>query len=139
MTSNAGASRLGKKMMGFGERNLDEEVLKEAVKHTFQPEFRNRLSRIIYFRGIDEEMAERIAKKKLDELKEKLLKKEVELSRHNLLAHRLVLLLYVFLHIHSYQIGLKQFLILLQVLLQTLFFLLLLVPQIKSLPKVFTR
>ena len=80
MTSNAGASRLGKKMMGFGERNLDEEVLKEAVKHTFQPEFRNRLSRIIYFRGMDEEIAERIAKKKLDELKEKLLKKEVEIS-----------------------------------------------------------
>lgn len=80
MTSNAGASRLGKKMMGFGERNLDEEVLKEAVKHTFQPEFRNRLSRIIYFRGMDEEMAERIAKKKLGELREKLLKKEVELS-----------------------------------------------------------
>lgn len=80
MTSNAGASRLGKKMMGFGERNLDEEVLKEAVKHTFQPEFRNRLSRIVYFRGMDEEMAERITEKKLNELKEKLSAKQVQLT-----------------------------------------------------------
>lgn len=80
MTSNAGASRLGKKMMGFGERDMNQEVLKEAVKHTFAPEFRNRLSRIIYFNGMDNEMAARITEKKLNELKMRLKDRQVQLE-----------------------------------------------------------
>lgn len=80
MTSNAGASRLGKSRIGFGSGAVNTDALMEAVKQTFQPEFRNRLSRIVLFRGMDEAMAERITGKKLSELQEKLLARNVELA-----------------------------------------------------------
>ena len=51
-----------------------------AVKRTFQPEFRNRLSRIVLFCGMDEKMAERITGKKLRELSDKLLARKVKLT-----------------------------------------------------------
>ena len=54
------------------------DALTDAVKQTFQPEFRNRLSKIVLFRSMDDEMAERITDKKLKELSEKLAAKKVE-------------------------------------------------------------
>ncbi|MCI9219221.1 MAG: AAA domain-containing protein [Lachnospiraceae bacterium] len=80
MTSNAGASRIGKHGIGFQGRDTGSEILLEEVKRIFQPEFRNRLNRIVVFRGMDEEMAERIVDKKLGELAEMLLRKNVHLS-----------------------------------------------------------
>ena len=77
MTSNAGASRIGKKGIGFGQVSLDEGVIMEEVKKTFQPEFRNRLNRIVVFHGMDEAMARRIVDKKLEELRQMLEKKGV--------------------------------------------------------------
>jgi ATP-dependent Clp protease ATP-binding subunit ClpA len=52
----------------------------EEVKKTFQPEFRNRLSRIVVFNSMDETMAELIAGRKLSELGLMLKAKKVELS-----------------------------------------------------------
>ncbi|MCI6888052.1 MAG: AAA family ATPase [Lachnospiraceae bacterium] len=80
MTSNAGASRVGKPGIGFGDRDIKSDVIIEEVKKTFQPEFRNRLNRIVVFRHMDHDMAMRIAEKKLTELKTMLAKKNVELS-----------------------------------------------------------
>jgi len=80
MTSNAGASRLGKPAIGFNKGNADTDVLEEEVKRTFQPEFRNRLNRIVMFHGMDEEMGARIIVKKLDELSEMVKKKGVALK-----------------------------------------------------------
>lgn len=80
MTSNAGASRLGKKMIGFGSENQNEGVIMEAVKQTFQPEFRNRLNKIVVFNSMDEEMASRIAERKLSELVSKLSARKIKLS-----------------------------------------------------------
>nr|MCR4745658.1 AAA family ATPase [Lachnospiraceae bacterium] len=80
MTSNAGASRMGKSGIGFQAEDKSEDTLMDAVKHTFQPEFRNRLSAIVAFNGMDESMAGLIADKKLSELKETLLKKKVDIS-----------------------------------------------------------
>ncbi len=80
MTSNAGASQVGKSRIGFGSSQVDMSVLNDAVKRTFQPEFRNRLSRIVTFRPMDGQMAERITKKKLDQLADKLRQKKVELT-----------------------------------------------------------
>ncbi|NBH70522.1 AAA family ATPase [Clostridiaceae bacterium] len=80
MTSNAGAREIGKGRIGFGGDTKNLEVLEEAVKRTFQPEFRNRLSRIVLFRGMDEEMAGEITKKKLRELSDKLAARKVELA-----------------------------------------------------------
>lgn len=72
MTSNAGADRLLKEQIGFGHSDMGPDVMMDEVKRTFQPEFRNRLSRIVMFRGMDGQMADRITRKKLDELAAKL-------------------------------------------------------------------
>lgn len=68
MTSNAGASRIGKAQIGFGERTVKADVIMEEVKKTFQPEFRNRLNRIVVFNAMDDKMAASIVDKKLREL-----------------------------------------------------------------------
>ncbi len=80
MTSNAGASRIGKKEIGFESTAGNSGVIMEEVKKTFQPEFRNRLNRIVVFRGMDEQMATDVIKKKLNELKTMLTAKSVELD-----------------------------------------------------------
>lgn len=80
MTSNAGANRIGKKEIGFESTAGNSGVIMEEVKKTFQPEFRNRLNRIVVFRGMDEAMATDIIGKKLGELKQKLLQKSIELD-----------------------------------------------------------
>lgn len=80
MTSNAGASRVGKAGIGFGGRTVQADVMMEEVKKTFQPEFRNRLNRIVVFNAMDEAMADRIAGKKLDELGRMLEAKKIEWS-----------------------------------------------------------
>lgn len=80
MTSNAGASRVGKSRIGFGSEAVNMDALTEAVKQTFQPEFRNRLSRIVLFGCMDDRMAARITEKKLKELADKLAAKKTELS-----------------------------------------------------------
>ena len=80
MTSNAGASGMGKHGIGFVEQDVKTDVILEEVKRIFQPEFRNRLNRIVVFRSMDESMAERIVEKKLGELQKLLAHKNVELS-----------------------------------------------------------
>ena len=80
MTSNAGANRIGKAGIGFESTSLDKGVIMDEVKRTFQPEFRNRLNRIVTFNGMDDAMAARIVDKKLGELQEMLEKKEINLQ-----------------------------------------------------------
>lgn len=77
MTSNAGASRIGKHGIGFQGHDVGSDAILEEVKRIFQPEFRNRLNRIVVFRGMDGKMAEQIVEKKLGELAEMLLRKNV--------------------------------------------------------------
>lgn len=79
MTSNAGASRIGKHGIGFQGQDAGSDVILEEVKRIFQPEFRNRLNRIVVFRGMDGKMADRIVEKKLGELARMLLRKNVHL------------------------------------------------------------
>ncbi len=80
MTSNAGASRIGKKGIGFGDVDIKSDIILEEVKRIFQPEFRNRLSKIIVFNTINEKMAEQIVDKKLRELQTLLLRKNVKIN-----------------------------------------------------------
>lgn len=80
MTSNAGASRMGKHGIGFQGKDVSADILLEEVKRTFQPEFRNRLSRIVVFNSMDDKMAAQIVDKKLGELQKMLLRKNVEMS-----------------------------------------------------------
>ncbi len=78
MTSNAGANRLGKSGIGFVSEGRDNSALMEEVKRIFQPEFRNRLSKIVAFNSMDEEMAELVVDKKLGELTDQLIAKKIE-------------------------------------------------------------
>lgn len=83
MTSNAGANRLEKGKMGFSgeeEGAADGGLIMDEVKRVFQPEFRNRLSRIVVFRGISRETAREIAAKKLRELASLLAERGVSLT-----------------------------------------------------------
>ena len=81
MTSNAGANRLSKPPIGFqGTHRVDTAILMEEVNRVFQPEFRNRLSRIVTFNSMDETMAGRVVDKKLRELAEQLMRKGVTLT-----------------------------------------------------------
>ena len=65
MTSNAGASHIGKKLVGFGERTISGEAIQDEVKKVFTPEFRNRLTKIIVLNSMNEDMAKKIAKRQL--------------------------------------------------------------------------
>ena len=80
MTSNAGADQLGKMTIGFRSESKNESAIEEAVKRTFQPEFRNRLSKIVVFREMDEEMAKLIVGKKLKELGDMLKRRNITLT-----------------------------------------------------------
>ncbi|MBE6072266.1 MAG: ATP-dependent Clp protease ATP-binding subunit ClpA [Clostridium butyricum] len=80
MTSNAGAKNIGKKLIGFGEREVKGEAIMEEVKRYFTPEFRNRLDKIIVFNHINDAMALDIANKQLNEFKLKLAVKKIEIE-----------------------------------------------------------
>ena len=80
MTSNIGASRLGKMGVGFRSVDTTSDTLLEEVKNAFQPEFRNRLTATVIFNNLDDDMAERIAVKKLGEMEELLSQKSIRLS-----------------------------------------------------------
>ena len=80
LTSNAGAGEIGKGKIGFGSGIMNLDALEEAVKRIFQPEFRNRLSRIVLFHGMDEKMAGNITTKKLGELTQMLKTRKVNLT-----------------------------------------------------------
>lgn len=80
MTSNAGASKVGKSIIGFGDRKLESGEIQKEVERVFSPEFRNRLDDIVVFNPIDEDMAMLIAKKAIKEFEEKLLEKNIKLK-----------------------------------------------------------
>lgn len=80
MTSNAGANRIGKSTIGFHGGSLNSSVIMESVKQTFQPEFRNRLNKIVVFNSMDDEMAALIVEKKLKELSMQLSAKNIEFA-----------------------------------------------------------
>lgn len=78
MTSNAGARFIGKPNIGFESIPVNNVVVDEELKRIFSPEFRNRLTKVINFRFVDEKMAVRIIDKQLDLLLNKLLQKNIQ-------------------------------------------------------------
>lgn len=80
MTSNAGANFIGRKGIGFNSGYNDNSALMEEVKRIFQPEFRNRLNRIIMFNGMDDEIAGLVVDKKLRELEATLAARRIKLK-----------------------------------------------------------
>ena len=69
MTSNAGASGIKTKALGFGaEDTVDYSQMNKAVENLFTPEFRNRLTKVIVLNPMNDDMAKKIAKKELNNL-----------------------------------------------------------------------
>ena len=78
MTSNVGAHSVQRASIGFNEQDhsLDYEG---ELKKTFTPEFRNRLSEVIYFNSLSEEIVVYVVNKFLFELEDVLEQKNVSL------------------------------------------------------------
>ncbi len=78
MTSNIGAQSVQRASIGFNEQDhsLDYEG---ELKKTFTPEFRNRLSEIIYFNSLSEEVVVYVVNKFIFELEDVLEQKNVSL------------------------------------------------------------
>lgn len=80
MTSNAGAQYASQASMGFASTTTAGSAMLKQVKHTFKPEFINRLNEIVVFNDMDEQMAKLILGKKLRELNAKLAAKSVSIT-----------------------------------------------------------
>jgi len=78
-TSNAGAAQAEKGSIGFGSgQSVDKKkTMEKAVKDTFSPEFRNRLSAVVTFNYLTEDMAKNIVINELKKLDSKLLRKSM--------------------------------------------------------------
>jgi ATP-dependent Clp protease ATP-binding subunit ClpA len=80
MTSNAGARDIGRSLIGFGERTLDESAVDGAVEKIFTPEFRNRLDAVVRFGHLSQEIMASIVSKELELFKAQLAEKNVTLD-----------------------------------------------------------
>lgn len=90
MTSNAGAREMSSAPIGFG--NLVPQGPKHEVERLFSPEFRNRLSAIIPFGRLTEEVMLKVVDKFIGELQSRLIERNVILqinpAARKLLAQR---------------------------------------------------
>ncbi|MDR2517876.1 MAG: ATP-dependent Clp protease ATP-binding subunit ClpA [Spirochaetaceae bacterium] len=77
MTSNAGARDIGRNLIGFGDRNVDESAVQDAVDKTFTPEFRNRLDAVVRFSHLSQDIMASIVRKELALFQEQLAEKRV--------------------------------------------------------------
>jgi ATP-dependent Clp protease ATP-binding subunit ClpA len=80
MTSNAGAREIGKPLIGFGSRIIDEQAVGDAVNKVFSPEFRNRLSRVVQFHHLPQEVLRMVVKKEIEEFAAQLSEQQVILE-----------------------------------------------------------
>lgn len=79
MTSNSGTEELYKKSIGF-KSEFQNSNMEKIVNKTFSPEFRNRISKIIYFEKLEKESMYLLTNKYLNLLKNKLSNKNVNIS-----------------------------------------------------------
>ncbi|MDR1898683.1 MAG: ATP-dependent Clp protease ATP-binding subunit ClpA [Treponema sp.] len=80
MTSNAGAREIGKGLIGFGDRIVDESAVDGAVERIFTPEFRNRLDSVVRFSHLRSDVMVSIVRKELDAFTLQLKEKKVQLE-----------------------------------------------------------
>ncbi|MDR1277175.1 MAG: ATP-dependent Clp protease ATP-binding subunit ClpA [Treponema sp.] len=80
MTSNAGARDIGRGLIGFGERVMDDSAVDSAVEKIFTPEFRNRLDAIVRFGHLSGDVMLSIVRKELDAFRLQLAEKKVSLE-----------------------------------------------------------
>ena len=89
MTSNVGASDLQKKnSLGFSsgedvekeEYERNKEIISEALKRNFRPEFLNRLDETILFKNLTEKDVAKVSSIMLDEMAERLKKLDISVT-----------------------------------------------------------
>ncbi|MCB1326880.1 MAG: ATP-dependent Clp protease ATP-binding subunit ClpA [Spirochaetales bacterium] len=79
MTTNTGARESMQRAIGFGQEFHQDRSAK-AVERVFSPEFRNRLTAIVQFNGLQMPHVERIVDKMIGELEERLRSKKITLK-----------------------------------------------------------
>ena len=79
MTTNAGAHRLERKNIGFGDQDPSQETLEE-IKQLFSPEFRNRLDAIVPFHYLNSETILKIVDKNIKQLRKQLTDKHITVN-----------------------------------------------------------
>jgi len=80
MTSNAGAKEIGKGLIGFGERIMNDSAINDAIEKIFTPEFRNRLDGVVRFGHLSREIMVSIVNKELDAFSAQLAEKNITLT-----------------------------------------------------------
>lgn len=80
MTSNAGARKIGRSGIGFDDKIIKDEAIFESVEKYFSPEFRNRLDKIVIFERLDKRSVLNIVKKEINEFRDQLTAKKIELD-----------------------------------------------------------
>ncbi len=80
MTSNVGARYAHKASVGFERKVNAGEAMAKEVKNVFAPEFINRLTSVVVFNDMNEQMAERILDDKINRLQERLAAKKVTMT-----------------------------------------------------------
>ena len=80
MTSNAGARYAYKASVGFERKVNAGEAMAKEIKNVFAPEFINRLTSVVVFNDMNEQMAEKILDDKICRLQERLSSKNVKLT-----------------------------------------------------------
>jgi ATP-dependent Clp protease ATP-binding subunit ClpA len=78
MTSNVGAFDAQKNSIGFNENNSNKQ--QSSLEKTFTPEFRNRLSQVLYFNQLDENTILSVVDKFIFAVENKLSAKNIDLS-----------------------------------------------------------
>ena len=74
MTSNAGAQDSTKRGIGFGNDKFNSDGMKNAVNMLFKPEFRGRLSSIVEFNSLGNDIYKNIVEKELLKIQDKMTK-----------------------------------------------------------------
>ncbi|MCX7842650.1 MAG: ATP-dependent Clp protease ATP-binding subunit ClpA, partial [Clostridia bacterium] len=80
MTSNAGAREVGRTLIGFDKRQIEQAAIMKEVERIFLPEFRNRLDAVVVFNHISMDMALMIARKAISRFEAKLAPKNIKLE-----------------------------------------------------------
>ncbi len=79
MTTNTGAQEASRRSIGFGDDIHTDRNLK-AVERAFSPEFRNRLTAVVQFNRLGDDHVDRIVRKMVGELEERLKSKKIKLE-----------------------------------------------------------
>ncbi|EPG75531.1 ATP-dependent Clp protease ATP-binding subunit ClpA [Leptospira fainei serovar Hurstbridge str. BUT 6] len=79
MTTNTGARERAANPLGFENTALLDRGLK-AIERQFSPEFRNRLTAIIEFASLEENVVSRVVRKQLELLEDRLKEKRISLE-----------------------------------------------------------